>query len=155
MERIPTRYYEDIEVGDVFVSGTRTISEEEVDTFCRLSGDWHPIHSDADFAAASRFGRRLVHGPMGIAIAVGLFSSLQEFSESAVVMIDIKSWLFKTPIFIGDTVHTEMRIASKHLSSKGDVGVVDRHIRLFREGSILAQEGFMGMLIKRSPRAAA
>ena len=41
-------YLEDYEVGEVFVSPGRTITETDVVLFASLTGDWHPLHTDAD-----------------------------------------------------------------------------------------------------------
>ena len=41
---------------------TRIITEADIKTFARLSGDYNPIHLDAEYAAHSPFGERIAHG---------------------------------------------------------------------------------------------
>jgi acyl dehydratase len=64
-------YFEDFEVGQSFESGGRTITETDLTFFSMLSGDWNPIHADSEFAKSTRYGQRLAHGTLGIAIATG------------------------------------------------------------------------------------
>ena len=40
--------------------------------FSALTGDWHPQHSDAVWAADSAFGERIAHGMLIVSFAVGL-----------------------------------------------------------------------------------
>ena len=61
--------YETLKVGEVFVSPGRTITEADHGLFTMLSGDWHPIHCDEDYARKTPLGRRLVHGTLGITLA--------------------------------------------------------------------------------------
>ncbi len=44
------------------VSRGRTITEADVVQFAALTGDLHPQHTDAAWAASSRFGERVAHG---------------------------------------------------------------------------------------------
>jgi hypothetical protein len=55
-----------------FRSRGRTITEADVVAFSALTGDWHPQHSDAVWAAHSSFGERIAHGMLIVSFAVGL-----------------------------------------------------------------------------------
>ena len=37
-----------------------------------LTGDWHPQHTDAEWAARAPFGERIAHGMLVVSCAVGL-----------------------------------------------------------------------------------
>jgi NAD(P)-dependent dehydrogenase (short-subunit alcohol dehydrogenase family)/acyl dehydratase len=50
----------------------REITEQDVFDFAHVSGDANPLHVNEDYAAATNFGRRIVHG----AFQVGLGSAL-------------------------------------------------------------------------------
>ena len=51
---------------------TRTFDQDDVETFARLTGDRNPLHFDAEFAAGTRVGRRVVQG----GLTTGLFNAL-------------------------------------------------------------------------------
>ena len=65
------RYFEDFTVGEHFTSSGRTVTEADLTLFNMISGDWNPIHADAEFAAGTRFGQRIVHGAFGVALLTG------------------------------------------------------------------------------------
>lgn len=46
------------------------VTEEDIETFSRLTGDRNPLHSDPDYAKTTQFGRPIAHG----AFLVGLVS---------------------------------------------------------------------------------
>ena len=50
----------------------RTITEADLVSFSALTGDWHPQHADAAWAAESPFGERIAHGMLVLSYAVGL-----------------------------------------------------------------------------------
>ncbi|MDW7673364.1 MAG: MaoC/PaaZ C-terminal domain-containing protein [Bacillota bacterium] len=68
------KYFEDINVGDVFISPGRTITEADVVNFAALSGDYNQLHTDAEHCKSNMFGQRIAHGLLGVAIAGGLKS---------------------------------------------------------------------------------
>jgi 3-hydroxybutyryl-CoA dehydratase len=57
-ERPP--YFDGLQIGDAMESSGRTVTEYDVVSFAALTGDWHPQHADAAWAAESPFGRRPV-----------------------------------------------------------------------------------------------
>ena len=139
-------YFGDLVVGSRYVSGVRQVSEADLLAFADLSGDHHPIHVDADFAARSRFGQRILHGPFGVAVAIGLFSEFDELRDASIALVDIRDWKFHAPVFVGDELHLEMVIASKQLSRSGRQGHVDRQMKLINQSGDVVQSGFMGLL---------
>lgn len=141
-------FYEDIVEGMTFFTASRTIVEDDLLMFARVSGDAHPIHVDADYAATTEFGERIAHGPFGIAMAIGLFGTLAEFRETAIVMTSIDNWRFAAPMMIGDVVHLELTLGSKRITRSGR-GIVDRHFRLVRSDGSVPQEGGSPMVIAR------
>ena len=54
--------FEALEPGQEFTTRGRTVTEADVVGFASLTGDWHPQHSDAEWAASSPFGERIAHG---------------------------------------------------------------------------------------------
>ena len=73
-------------------------------SFAALTGDWHPQHADAEWAAASRFGSRVAHGMLVVSYAVGLVGF---DPERVVALRGLDGVVFKRPVTIGDTIHVE------------------------------------------------
>jgi acyl dehydratase len=113
-----TYYLEDLRPGDVFTTAARTVTESDVVAFAGLSGDFNPIHTNAEFAATTPYKQRVVYGLLGMSILTGLLDRTQMFSGSAIAMLGIRDWRFTAPIFIGDTVHAKMTIDAVRPTSK-------------------------------------
>jgi 3-hydroxybutyryl-CoA dehydratase len=95
-------------VGATFESRGRTITEADLVSFAALTGDWHPQHSDAAWAASGRFGERVAHGLMVLAYAIGLAG----FNPERVVALRaLERVKFKRPVRIGDTVRVVGKVA--------------------------------------------
>lgn len=63
--------FEDLKIGMSY-SMSKSFSSVEVETFSKLSMDVNPLHLDADYAAKSMFGKRIVHG----FLTASLFSAI-------------------------------------------------------------------------------
>lgn len=56
-------YWDDFEVGKTFVhSLSKTIFESDNNLFCLLTMNYHPVHTNVDYAAKNQHGRILVVG---------------------------------------------------------------------------------------------
>lgn len=141
-------YFDDLEVGQVYRSASRTLSEADLTMFSMFSGDWNRVHSDAEHMKDE--GGRLLHGVLGIAVVTGLMDKVGWFANSAIAMTGIDEWKFLRPLRIGDTVTMEMEILGTRLVSAGDKGFVDRRFTLFDQHGNKAQEGRSGFLIELS-----
>jgi acyl dehydratase len=143
-------YYEDLAVGQEFTGPRRTITEADVVAFAQLSGDWNPLHTDAEFAAQTRFGARIAHGLLTLSAVTGLMDRTGLFDGSAVAMLGIE-WRLAKPVFIGDTIGFSMRIESLRLTADGQYGIVDRRFRVFNQRGEIVQEGRIPLLVARRP----
>ncbi len=97
-----------INLGDQF-SVTRNISDQLIRSFAELSGDHNPIHLDEDFAAKTRFGRRIAHGMLSGALISSVLGN--EFAEEKIVYLS-QTMRFVAPVFVGDTITVTATIAS-------------------------------------------
>lgn len=140
-------YFEDLEVGQSWTSRSRTVTESDVVGFAGLSGDFNPIHLDAQSTKEGIFGQRVAHGILGIAMATGFLDSLGLFAATMGAMLSIDDWQFTAPIFIGDTIRLRMTIEELRPTSKGLSGVVRRRLELLNQDGIVVQEGIITVLI--------
>jgi 3-hydroxybutyryl-CoA dehydratase len=90
----------DIKIGDKF-STERHVTDEIIRKFADVSGDYNPIHLDAEFAKTTRFGRRIAHGMLSGAFISAVLG--YEFKERKIVYLS-QTMRFTAPVFIGDTV---------------------------------------------------
>jgi 3-hydroxybutyryl-CoA dehydratase len=97
------------EPGAELITRGRTITESDLVSFSSLTGDWHPQHGDAQWAAGSRFGERVAHGMLVMSYAVGLMP----FDPDRVVALrGLDAVTFKRPVRIGDTIRVRSRVES-------------------------------------------
>jgi acyl dehydratase len=142
-------YFEDFEVGQTFESGGRTITETDLTFFSMLSGDWNPIHADAEFAKNTRYGQRVVHGTLGIAIATGMLHEMGIFHDSAVAMMSLNDWKFVAPILVGDTLHLRLEITELDGGKSERVGRLGRRFIMLNQRDETVQDGRSDLLIKK------
>lgn len=91
-----------IKIGDTF-RATRLVTDEMIRNFAELSGDHNPIHLDAEFAAKTRFGKRIAHGMLSGAFISAVLGN--EFRERKIVYLS-QTMRFVAPVFIDDTITT-------------------------------------------------
>ena len=88
-----------------------TLTEEHVQTFAKLTGDYNPLHFDADFAARTKFGGLVVQG----GLTTGLLHALvaMDLPGPGSVFLS-QQWKFTAPVYIGDTITAEAEVLSVH-----------------------------------------
>ena len=101
--------FERLREGDRLVSHGRTVIEADVHAFAAQTGDLHPQHVDAAWAATSAFGERIAHGMLVLSYAVGLAGF---DPERVVALRRIADAVFKRPVRLGDTIHVEGEVTA-------------------------------------------
>lgn len=95
-----------IEIGDQ-AAVTKTFSDSDIRSFAEISGDDNPIHLDDDYAAKTRFGKRIVQG----ILTAGLISSVLGTQLPGPGSVYICQTLnFRAPVFIGDTITSKATV---------------------------------------------
>jgi acyl dehydratase len=140
-------YFEEFATGDVAVSAGRTITEADIVNFAALSGDWNPIHVDAEFAAKGAFGERVAHGMLGLSAATGLAIRMG-FLEETVIAFMAMDWKFRAPIKIGDTIHLRAEVGEKRAMPRLGGGFVTFNVELLNQRDEVCQKGTWQMLVK-------
>ena len=133
-------YFSEFELGRTFLSGGRTVTEADVVAFAGLSGDYNPLHTDAVFAAGTRFGQRIAHGTLAVAISTGLGQSLGIFEGTTLALMK-QSFEYKAPVFFGDTIRLRLTVESMTPSSKGGKGVVVLRAEILKQDDSVAVDG--------------
>lgn len=148
-------YFEDFAPGRVFQTAGRTITETDVVNFAGLSGDFSSLHLDDQFASAGPFGRRIAHGLCTVTIFSGLFVQLGLWDDTAVAVLST-SWTFSGPVFLGDTVRADIKVAKARLTSRGDRGVITFAVTLKNQrGETVQTAEWVQMFLARGADATA
>jgi acyl dehydratase len=103
-------YFEDFSVGQTLDTQKRTITEEDILTFARLTGDDNRIHTDPEYSKTTMFGRQVAHGLLGLSIASGLAWQTGILDGTVIAFREVSEWKFVKPVFIGDTIYVEMQV---------------------------------------------
>ena len=147
-------FYDDLEVGQEWVSGGRTVLEADIVNFAGFSGDFNPIHIDHEFAKGTPFRRPIAHGLLIFAVGSGLGVSCP--AMRTIAFLQIREWSFREPLFIGDTVKVKSRVLEKNLRGRGRRGEIVWYRGVFNQEGKILQEGVLVTLVEgRSARRGA
>jgi 3-hydroxybutyryl-CoA dehydratase len=137
--------FDRLSVGERFVTRGRTIGESDITGFATLSGDTHPQHTDAEWAAGSRFGERIAHGLLVLSYASGLMAF---DPERIVALRRVSDAVFKQPVTIGDPIHVEGEVVDKHEIDAG-YGLVSTHWRVMNQRGKLVARATVDLVWRR------
>lgn len=138
-------YFEDWEIGRVYETGSRTITQEDVDHFNVVEGYASDLHNDPEVAKSSIFGDVTVHGLIILVIASGLMARMRMFDGPALAFLGL-NWTFLDPARVGDTLSVRWWVGSKRLTSKPGRGIIVRNIEVLKQDGKIACTGEMTSL---------
>lgn len=105
-------FADDLTIGQVFVGKPRTIGDDQFRLFADITGDDHPIHYDDDYAAKTRYGKRLAHGLLVMSMtALGATAMSGQIEDAMIAFVD-QGARFLKPVFVGDTLTSRFEIAA-------------------------------------------
>ena len=141
--------FDEFEIGDTYKSQARTITESDVVAFAGLSGDFNPLHTDAEFGKKTPFGERIAHGMLIVSIATGMANWTGIFEGTTIALME-QVIRYKSAVKFGDTVHLELEVLEKNPTSKPDRGVVKFAARMITHQDELAVDGEWTLLMKQT-----
>ena len=118
-------YVEQFEIGSVFEHEIRrTVTEADNVWFCAATFNPARIHIDAEYCAATEFGKPLVNSIFTLGLVIGL--SVQETTfGTAIANLGMTEVTFPRPVFAGDTIRSRTTVLEKRNSrSRPDSGIV-------------------------------
>ncbi len=134
------RYLDDFRVGDRYRHPHgRTITQTDNTWFSLLTNNPHDLHSNADYASRTEFGRPLVVSTLVLAIVTGL--SVPDVSQNAVANLGWDQVRLTAPVFAGDTLYAESEVLEVRPSqSRPGQGIVRVRTRgLNQEGTVVLE----------------
>ncbi|QAY64610.1 phenylacetic acid degradation bifunctional protein PaaZ [Xylanimonas allomyrinae] len=113
----------ELAVGDRVVSGSRTVTLADIETFAHFTGDTFYAHMDADAAAANPFfPGRVAHGYLLVSWAAGLF--VDAAPGPVLANSGLENLRFVTPVSPGDSIRVELtakQITPRETEDYGEV----------------------------------
>jgi 3-hydroxybutyryl-CoA dehydratase len=136
-------YLEDLEIG-MSAEQTMIISAEKIDTFAELSGDFNPIHMDAEFAATTMFGRRIAHGALSASLISAVLGN--DLPGPGAVFVEL-NMRFRRPAFIDDEVTARAEVSEINPKT----GRVKMKVACYVNGKMILR-GDAGVVVKKRPK---
>jgi len=136
------------------VSPARTITEGDLVNFAALTGDWHPLHTDVEYAARTPFKGRIAHGMLVLSIGLSLPFRLGQYSsylpKSFIAFYGMEGVRFTAPTRIGDTIRCEVEVIE--ITDKGkDAGVLTVRNRIVNQKDETAATFVMKLFCGKRP----
>jgi acyl dehydratase len=157
-QAIPRRiglWFEDYQVGSTYETAGRTVTEADVMSFAGITGDFNELHTNAELMRDSPFGARIAHGALVLSIVTGLRQQSGLFDATIIAPVEIRSWRYLAPVYIGDTVRARGEVVELRETSKPDRGLMIERISVSNQREAIVQEGETVTLVKRRPPRAA
>jgi acyl dehydratase len=143
---MPSLYYEDWEVGKVYETARRTVTQRDVDLFGDVEGHKSPLHLDEGYATEnSVFGKLTVHGLLTVAMAAGMMGDMDLFEGTALAFLEL-GWKFHAPVVVGDELQVRWWVSEKRPTSKPERGVITRSIEVVNQEGTTVCSGTMTTL---------
>lgn len=95
-----TKAFDEFRIGDT-ATFTKTITETDIALFAGVSGDFYPLHVDAEYAKTTRFKQRAAHGMLTASLLSTVNGMLLQKPGGLFVSQTLR---FLRPVFIGDTL---------------------------------------------------
>ncbi len=135
--------YDDYKVGDS-AKFTKTITEEDVKKFAEVSGDYNPIHMNAEFAKTQMFKQQIAHG----VISVGLISAsigVELFGPG--ILYGEQTVRFVKPVFFNDILTAVATVKEKFTKKDGKLKFIKCTTQVFNQSEELVTDGEAVVLV--------
>jgi acyl dehydratase len=109
-----------------------TVTAPEMRQFAELSGDFNPLHTDADFAKSKGHEGPVVYGALLIAKVSQLIGMELPGRDSTWASLSLD---FRRPLYVGQAAEVEGSVTSVHRTT----GMVELSLVLRSQGKVLAK----------------
>ena len=145
MSKLKVVKFEDYKEGDS-ATHSKTITDEDVKLFAKVSGDYNPIHMDEEFAKTQMYGKRIVHGAFSSAL-ISAVLGVKLFGPGAIYAS--QEVRFQGPAFIGDTLTAVATVKKKYTKQgkSGELKFLDVETKVYNQNDELLTDGMAKVLI--------
>ena len=132
--------YNELTVG-LSAEYSRVVSDREVRAFAEITGDFNPVHVDAEAAAKTRFGGRIAHGMLSAGLISSAIANILPGPGSIYLAQTLK---FTAPVRLDDTVTVTLTVVELLSKNRLKLSTICRNQRgetiLDGEATILLDE---------------
>ena len=140
------RHWEDFPLGTYVVSRGMTVTETHIVNWANLAGDWLPLHVDHHASAQTPFRSIIAHGPLTIALSLGLVIQSGFYGDSIIAWLGLDEVRLPRPVLPGDTITVRAEVVEHVGTSKPHRGriAVQYDVRNQRDEQVLTfSSGFL------------
>lgn len=139
--------YEQYELGEVFESYARTITEADIVNYTCFAGLKLPMFIDEEFSKKhSIFKTRVAPGLMTASIAAGMLEDI--LGKYTLAALGLDRFKFSAPVKAGDTLHSRITVEGKKDVSDKSRGVLTVRISVVNQTGVVPLE-FWGSFMMR------
>ena len=133
--------FDDLVVGQS-AEYSKQVSDSDVMSFAEITGDFNPVHVDADAAAKTRFGGRIAHGMLSAGLVSAAIANRLPGPGAIYLAQTLR---FTAPVRLDDTITVKLTITELLPKKKVKLSTVCRNQKgetvLDGEATILMDEG--------------
>jgi alkylation response protein AidB-like acyl-CoA dehydrogenase/acyl dehydratase/putative sterol carrier protein len=100
---------DEIKIGET-AKGSMKVTEDHIEWYAKMSGDYNPLHMDDEYAATTMFGRRIAHGPVGGALVARVIG--MQLPGLGTLAFNMKV-TFTAPVYPGDEITAIVKATEK------------------------------------------
>ena len=101
--------FAEIQLGEK-ASMAKTVTEGDINTFAGVTGDFNPVHINAEFAKNTMFKGRIAHGMLSAGFISAVIGTALPGSNTIYLGQELQ---FRAPVKIGDTVTATVEVLEK------------------------------------------
>ncbi len=140
-------YWDDLHLGDRFITTRRTITETDLVNFCNLTWFNEELFSAADAADERAIAGRVVPGALVFTYSEGLVVPSIQITGLAFLETDLQ---IKGPSRVGDTLQVEVEVTELRATSKPGRGLIRTRNRTRNQhGDIVLEYSPLRLLARR------
>ena len=136
-------FLEDLSIG-MAAEKTMIVSAEKINAFAELSGDFNPVHMDAEYAATTMFGKRIAHGALSASLISAVLGN--DLPGPGAIFVEL-NMRFRKPAFIDEEVTARAEIVE--INEK--TGRVKMKVSCLVDGKAIIR-GDAGVVVKKRPQ---
>ncbi len=125
------RRFDDFEVGQIFETYHRTVTETDLVNFTQFAGLRLPIFIDDEHAKKSTHGGRIIPGFLTASVSAGMLESV--LGDSTLAGLGMDEFRFNAAVRPGDTLGAEVAIEKKKETSNATRGILSVRVRVINQ----------------------